>query len=151
MEIKSLFDKDAYQDILARIETLSPDSQRQWGKMTAAQAMAHCQRSLHVSISDKPVPRMFIGRLLGWAFKHKLYDEVPWKPGLLTAPDFRVTEERELETEKQRLIQMIRQFHEAGAAGIGKHPHPMFGMLTSEQWAKGMWKHINHHLLQFGV
>jgi hypothetical protein len=29
--------------------------------------------------------------------------------------------------------------------------HPVFGKLTKEQWSKATWKHIDHHLKQFGV
>lgn len=48
MEVKDLFDPAVKQEILDRINKLTPQSQRQWGKMDVAQMLAHCQMPLGV-------------------------------------------------------------------------------------------------------
>lgn len=151
MEVKNLFDDAVFRETLVRLDQLTPSSQRQWGKMTVSQMLAHCKQAFKVPLSDKPMPRMFIGRLFGWAIKKKLYDDSPWKPGLPTAPDFRIRDERDFDTEKRELLVLVNRFHELGPTGAGKYPHPMFGRYTPEQWGKSMWKHLDHHLRQFGV
>jgi len=130
---------------------LSPQTQRQWGKMDAAQMLAHCKEAFKVPLSDKKMPRMFIGLLLGWAFKKKLYNESPWKKNLPTAPNFIIKGSRDFEKEKQGLIDLINQFHNGGPYNVGRFPHPMFGSFTTEQWGQSMYKHVDHHLQQFGV
>ncbi|MFD1127776.1 DUF1569 domain-containing protein [Paenibacillus provencensis] len=30
------------------------------------------------------------------------------------------------------------------------NPHPFFGKLTSEEWSIGLYKHLDHHLKEFG-
>ena len=149
--MKNLFDKDSYIEIVSRINALTPETQRQWGKMNAAQMLAHCKEAFKVPLSDKKMPRMFIGLLLGWAIKKKLYNEEPWKRNLPTAPNFIIKDERDFEKEKLELVAMINRFHHEGPGNVGKYPHPMFGSFTSEQWGKSMYKHLDHHLKQFNV
>jgi hypothetical protein len=57
----------------------------------------------------------------------------------------------EFKTERSRLIAAIESFASQGPAGCCRHPHPFFGPLNPEQWAILMYKHIDHHLRQFGV
>ena len=56
MEVKNLFDDIAYHEILERLHKLSPNSQRQWGKMQVAQMLAHCKQAFKVPLTEKPMP-----------------------------------------------------------------------------------------------
>lgn len=149
--MKNLFDKDTYDEILQRLNTLDPQSQRQWGKMDVAQMLAHCKEAFKVPLSDKKMPRIFLGLLLGWTMKSKLYNEDPWKRNLPTAPNFIIKDQRDFNKEKSELSSMTEQFHQLGPDKVGRFPHPFFGTLTPEQWGKSMYKHLDHHLNQFGV
>ena len=151
MKVKNLFDSVVYNEILQRINNLTSSSVGGWGKMSVAQMLAHCKEAFKVPLSDKPLPRLFIGRLLGWTAKSKLYKEKPWGKNLPTAPNFLIKDERNFEDEKRQLVELINSFHTMGAGKVGKYPHPFFGTLTSEQWGLSMWKHLDHHLRQFGV
>lgn len=149
--MKSLFDKDSYEEIIRRMNALTPDTQRQWGKMEVAQMLAHCKEAFKVPLNNKKMPRMFIGLLLSWMMKSKLYNEEPWKKNLPTAPNFIIKDQRDLNTEKKELAELITKFYSAGHGNVGKFPHPFFGTLSQEQWGKSMYKHLDHHLMQFGV
>jgi len=149
--MKNLFDKDCYDEISRRLNALTPASQRQWGKMDAAQMLAHCKAAFTVPLTDKKIPRNFLGLLIGWMVKAKLYNDSPWKKNLPTAPNFIIKGERDFEKEKQELFDLVNQFYTGGPANVGKFPHPMFGTYTSEQWGQSMYKHLDHHLRQFGV
>ncbi|MCX6313213.1 MAG: DUF1569 domain-containing protein [Sphingobacteriales bacterium] len=149
--MKNLFDESVHQEIFQRIKSLSAESQRQWGKMDAAQMLAHCIEAFKVPLSDKKMPRMFLGLMLGWAIKPKLYNESPWQKNLPTAPNFIIKESRNFEAERTALLELVQKFYDGRNGGVGKFPHPMFGTLTQEQWGKSMYKHLDHHLKQFGV
>ena len=149
--MKNLFDKAVYNEITGRVNKLSPASGRQWGKMNVAQMVAHCIEIFKVPLSKEKIPRIFMGRLIGWMIKSKLYDESPWKQSLPTAPGFRIKDERNFSEEKNKLTEVISKFYNAGPDGISKYPHPFFGQFTAEQWGKSMYKHLDHHLKQFGV
>jgi hypothetical protein len=149
--MKSLFDQLTHQEVSDRINKLSAASQRHWGKMDVAQMLAHCKAAFSVPLSEKKMPRSFLGLVVGWAIKKKLYNDEPWKRNLPTAPNFKIKDQRDFETEKQELIGLINKFYTLGPDKVGLFPHPMFGSYSSEQWGQSMYKHLDHHLTQFGV
>ncbi len=151
MEVKNLFDNSTFDEIVARMNQLDASSQRLWGKMKAAQMLAHCKEAFKVPLSSKKIPRSVMGILFGWMMKSKLYNESPWSKNLPTASNFRIKDDRNFEVEKNDLLSMITNFHMRGALGIGDKIHPMFGKIAAENWGKSMWKHVDHHLRQFGV
>jgi len=148
MEVKNLFNPVVKQDIVARINKLTAQSQRQWGKMDVAQMLAHCQMPLGVATGDHKLKGGFFLRLVGPLFKTQLYNDKPFKRDLPTDNSFKITNVRDFERERQKLLQMINDFSEKSMSG---EPHPFFGKLTKEQWSRGTWKHLDHHLQQFGV
>ena len=62
-----------------------------------------------------------------------------------------VEDEPDLETERARLCGLVERFAAASPAGCTTHPHAFFGRLTPVEWAVLMYKHLDHHLRQFGV
>ena len=148
MEVKNLFDATVKQEIIDRINKLTPESQRQWGKMDVAQMLAHCQMPLGVATGKHKLKGSGFLKLVGPLFKGLLFNNKPFKKNLGTDKSFIMTTPKEFEKEKSGLIQMINDFSEVTMSG---EPHPIFGKLTKEQWSKGTWKHLDHHLMQFGV
>jgi hypothetical protein len=149
--MKNLLDTETYLELNSRLQKLQPDSKALWGKMTVAQMLAHVSKAYNVPLSETAIPRMFIGRLLGWAIKPMMYNDKPWKQNLPTAPSFIITDEKDFNKELLNQLNMVELFHHSKPENIGRHPHPMFGTFTTEQWGKAMYKHLNHHLEQFGV
>ena len=148
MEVKSLFDATVKQEIIDRLNKLTPQSQRQWGKMDVAQMLAHCQMPLGVATGKHKLKGSGFLKLVGPLFKGLLFNNKPFKKNLGTDKSFIMTTPKEFEKEKSGLIQMINDF---SASSMTDEPHPIFGKLTKEQWSKGTWKHLDHHLMQFGV
>jgi transposase InsO family protein len=62
-----------------------------------------------------------------------------------------VADDRDLKMEQQRLSGLIDRFAAAGPHGCTKHPHSFFGHLTPQEWALLQYKHLDHHLRQFGA
>ena len=148
MEVKNLFDTAVKQEIIDRINRLTPQSQRQWGKMDVGQMLAHCQAPLGVAVGKHTLKRNFFLSLIGPLFKKQLYNDNPFKRNLPTDKSFIMSDSKDFEKEKQGLIQMINSFSETA---MSDSPHPFFGKLTKDEWSKGTWKHLDHHLQQFGV
>lgn len=150
--MKHLFDADTVSEVKARIARLAPTSLRQWGRMSAAQAVAHCALGIEVAMGDQRPPRVLVGRLFGPIVKRlALKDDAPMRRNSPTVPGMLVTEERELDAERRRLLQLVERFAAAGPAGCTTHPHSFFGRLTPEEWAVLQYKHLDHHLRQFAV
>ena len=147
----NLYEAAAVKSIHERLSRLSPDSQRQWGKMSAGQTAAHCAVGLEMALGDKKPPRMFLGRLLGWLAKPSALGEKPFAKNSPTSPEFIIPGERDLSRERERLRALIDRFAGAGPSGCTAHPHSFFGPLSPQEWSVLMYKHLDHHLRQFGV
>jgi hypothetical protein len=149
--MKNLFQTEAVDEIVRRINTLTPNSTRQWGKMEVAQMLAHCTASMEVATGEKSPPRMFIGRILGSFFKSSFTNDKPLQKNAPTDKSFLVIDQRNFEKEKAKLLDIVKRFSAGGPEKVTRHPHSFFGKLKPMQWATGMYKHLDHHLKQFGV
>ena len=149
MEIKNLYDASVKQGIIDRIHKLTAQTQRQWGKMDVAQMLAHVQEPIHVAFGKRELKGHWLLKLIGPLFKSKLYDSQPYKQGLPTDRSYVMTGTiKEFEKEKQQLLELIHNFHESNVIDAR---HPVFGKFTKDQWGLATWKHLDHHLRQFGV
>lgn len=150
--MKNLFDVVLANQIKQRTDRLRTDSERQWGKMTVAQAISHCGSALEMALGETRPPRALIGRLIGSAIKPKvLGDDEQFRRNSGTAKELLVSGERDLDAERARLCSLIDRFVSGGPTVCTTHPHPFFGSLTPAEWAVLMYKHLDHHLRQFGV
>jgi hypothetical protein len=149
--MRNLFQPETLEEIKQRIEKLQPNSLRLWGKMEAAQMLAHCSAAMEVAVGDKHPSRIFIGRIIGPFFKSAFTNEKPFRKGTPTDKSFLVIDQRNFVKEKSRLLELTQRFSKGGAAKVTSHPHSFFGRLTPAEWGTGMYKHLDHHLRQFGV
>src|SRR5580704_17995536 len=126
--MKSLFDAATGEEIKRRLAQLSSDSPGQWGKMNVAQAVAHCCKGLEMAVGDLRPPRVFIGRILGPIVKPlALRDDEPMRKNSPTAQDLVVADDRNFETEREKLRGLVDRFGKSGPEGCTAHPHPFFG------------------------
>ena len=150
--MKNLFDPARVEEVKQRIACLQPDSERQWGKMNAPQAVEHCSRGLELALGERLPPRMLLGRILGRVIKPMVFgNDEPMRRNTPTVKGLAIQDERDLANERTRLYGMIDRFVAAGPKGCTTHPHSFFGTLTPGEWAILMYKHLDHHLRQFGV
>ena len=149
--MKNLFDAARVEEVKQRIARLRPDSQRQWGKMNAPQAVAHCSRGLELALGNLRPPRVLLGRIMG-QIKPKVFEnDEPLRGNTPTVKGLVIQDERDLAKERGLLYGMIDRFVAAGPKGCTTHPHSFFGPLTPQEWAILTYKHLDHHLRQFGV
>ena len=151
--MQSLFTDEGLQGIHKRISQLSPDSPARWGKMNVGQMLAHCQAPLNVGIGSHALGKYnFILRAIGRMVKKSLVkDETPYKKNQPTDKSFVVADSRNFDAEKAKLIDSVNKFSTAGKQGSLGGNHPFFGKMTLEEWDRLQWKHLDHHLRQFGA
>ena len=149
---RNLFQAERVDEIKSRIQQLRPDSTRQWGKMSVAQMLAHCSAGIEMAVGEIRPPRALIGRIIGPAVKRvAVRDEEPMRRNSPTSKELVMTGDFDFESERERLGILIDRFVAAGPSGCTDHPHAFFGPLTPEEWAILMYKHLDHHLRQFGT
>ena len=148
--MKSLFQPADRDALLARLEALQPECTRQWGKMDPAQMLCHCAIALETGTGDRPMKQKLIGKILMPFFRSRILGERPFGRNSPTDPTFVVSGARDFAAERTRLTGLIHRFVELGEAAAGKHTHAFFGKMTGQEWGELMYKHIDHHLRQFG-
>lgn len=150
--MKSVFNQADTAALVARINRLSPSSKGLWGKMSVSQMLAHCNVTYEMVYEDKhPRPNPLLKLVLKLLVKNKVVSETPYKKNGPTAPAFKVKDDKDFEKEKERLIAHIEKTQGLGEGHFdGKESHS-FGRLTKTEWNNMFYKHLDHHLTQFGV
>ena len=151
--MKNLFEKAYVDEVKERIARLTPASQPQWGSMDVVQTVAHCSAGLDMAMGAvqpkrAPAPAKFLGLLIKPLV---LNNDKPMRRNSPSSPELLAPAQGDLHQECAQLRQRIERFATDRDAICTPHPHPFFGPLTPGQWAVLMYKHLDHHLRQFGV
>lgn len=147
----SLYDSATLKSVRSRLAAVCATSPRQWGKMTPAQALAHCRIALEIAAGDRISKQKFIFKLISLPFRKGMLGDQPFSKDGPTGPDLIVKDERELETERRKLDEILVRFSSGGKAAADGRTHGFLGALTGDEWGRYMWKHLDHHFRQFSV
>lgn len=152
MNLLNTFDPATTVSTLNRLDKLSNTTKPQWGKMNAAQMMAHLSIPYDYAYGKKENKPSFFGKLMLKLFvKNTVVGDKPYSKNSRTSPDFIVADERDFEKEKARLIANIKETEAKGTAYFEGKDSGAFGKLTSRQWSVQFYKHLDHHFTQFGI
>ena len=148
--MKNILNEADYSEIRNRIQIVSGSDIRLWGKMEIQQMIVHCTRQLKLAvgeISSNQQGSSFLRSKLG---KWLLFSNIPWPKGADTPDEmsaeiasFSLTD---IETEKRELLSYLEKVREQKLLKT----HPFFGELNRKEWARLIYKHLDHHLKQFG-
>lgn len=152
MALPNIFTKDVAENVIRRINQLKPDTQPEWGKMNVAQMLAHCNVTYEMTYENKhPKPNFLMKLILKTFIKNVVTSEAPYKRNTRTAPAFLITDPRNFEAERKRLIDYISKTQQLGENHFDQKESHSFGKLNKEEWNNMFYKHLDHHLQQFGV
>ena len=150
--LPNVFQAETISALHARIDNLSAGSAALWGKMNVSQMLAHCCIPFEQALGMRSDgPNLFMKLLLRAFFKKSMVNEVPYRQNLPTSPSFVIDDERNIEAERRRLKMLIGQFSELGSAAFEGKKQISLGSLSALEWNNLMYKHLDHHLRQFGV
>ncbi|MCT4198826.1 DUF1569 domain-containing protein [Elizabethkingia anophelis] len=149
--IKNLLKEEVSDSIIARVKNLSAVHKSEWGEMTASEMLLHCnscnRQILEESRGDKKTTiKQYLLRVLALYiapnFKKNIKGELTHvTKGKANASDF--------EELRNKFILLI------GIFPANDHPltlsHPAFGNISTNEWGIAAYKHMDHHLRQFGV
>ena len=151
LRMKNLYQPEAVDELLGRLDRLQPTAERQWGKMDVAQMMAHCSAAMDLASGQMVRPQILLGRIIGPFVRSMYSNDRPFSRNGPTDTKLVISDPRDFNRERDLLKAKIRQFQQGGEAGCTTHPHPFFGKLKPLEWSTGMYKHLDHHLRQFGA
>jgi Protein of unknown function (DUF1569) len=146
----SMRDATARAELLGRLDQLRPESKAQWGKMTAAQMLAHLSDALRMSLGDLHVEPKNVPIARFWPVKQLMLHVLPFPKNAPTADELKSREPVGFEEEREALRQLLVRMDPASGSKRAS-VHPIFGAMTLEDWGALGYKHFDHHLRQFGV
>jgi hypothetical protein len=150
--MKNIFEKSVTDELINRINQLTIESKPNWGKMSVDQMLAHCNVTYEFEFEDKhPKPKGFKKWIIKILAKNIVVGDKPYKKNSRTAPEFLMTDPKNFETEKSRLITYLTKTQELGEDHFDNKDSHSFGVLTKTEWSNLFYKHLDHHLNQFGV
>jgi len=153
MALPNIYDPSVSSQLIGRIKKLTPESLPIWGKMNVSQMLAHCNVSYEYVYERgkyKPAPG-FMKLIMKLFVKNAVVSEKPYKQNSPTGPDFKVSGTQNFEKEKERLIGFIEKTSTLGPPYFENKESHSFGKLTAKEWSNMFYKHLDHHLKQFGV
>jgi hypothetical protein len=152
MALPNIFSTEVSDDVVNRINKLTASTPALWGTMTVSQMLAHCCVTYEMVYENKhPKPNFILSIILKAFIKGVVTGEKPYKKSSQTAPPFIITDERNFEKEKKRLIDFIYKTQQLGDKHFDYKESLSFGKLNMQQWNNMFYKHLNHHLSQFGA
>jgi len=150
--MKDIFDSNITQEVVERINKLTPETSAQWGKMHVAQMLAHCSVAYEMIYEDKHAPVKGLKKILvKMLIKPLVVGSKPYKKNIRTAPAFVVTDTKIFDSERGRLIAFIERTQKLGRVHFENKDSNSFGPLSANEWNSMLYKHLDHHLTQFGA
>ena len=150
--MKNIFDPVVTAEVISRINKLQPSTQPQWGKMSVDQMLAHCNVTYEMAFENKhKKPNGFTQFLLKLFVKNTVVSDKPYKRNSKTAPQFLISDAKNFQAEKERLRGYLNKTQNLGASYFDGRTSHSFGKLTKQEWNNMFYKHLDHHLTQFGV
>ncbi len=150
--LRNIFEKDTVDEVIGRINKLTPESEPLWGTMSVGKMLAHCCVTYEMVYTDKhPKPNGIMKFILKLLVKKGVVSDKPYPKNGKTAPQFLIKEEKDFEFEKNRLIGYIIKSKDRGTEFFEGLESPSFGPMTWKEWNNLFYKHLDHHLSQFGV
>ncbi len=152
MALPSIFETKTTESILSRLNHLTNTTQPLWGKMNAAQMLAHLNVAYDIDSgkikSETPALMKFMLKLF---LKPILVNEKPYKKNSRTAPTFLISTEKDFEKEKKSLIDNILESQNNGREYYEGRESNSVGKMNANEWSNMYYKHIEHHFSQFGI
>jgi hypothetical protein len=149
--MKSILNETDKAELIERINKLTEDKIPDWGKMNVSQMLTHCTVSVKIALGEiTPELKeeyMRIGRLV----KDKVFETEVFSKDLPTSKEFLVSEDGKFEICRDTFIDYINKFSDTCSDSNKQESHPFLGELTMKEWGALIWKHSNHHLVQFGA
>ena len=148
---KNLFDSETAQQIIDRVQKLQPTSKARWGSMNATEMLLHanmCNEEIFSGAqpAGKTTYKQYLLRILALyiapKFKKNIKgDGLKETTGKIDAASFKM--------QQQQFMQLIRRFPQH--KDPVKLTHIAFGNISTNEWGIAAYKHMDHHLRQFGV
>ena len=151
MENKNLYNTEVYDECIKRINKITQHAQGLWGKMDSAQMFAHCAEIVETTNGKEIKGTPFLVKLFASMIRKMVVNDKPYKKNTQTHPQYKQTAPKNFEEEKLKLLNALEVFYTMDKSVAEKIKHTLFGTMTLDERGWSMYKHLDHHLTQFGA
>jgi hypothetical protein len=148
MAVGTFLNDEDRSRILQRLQRVRPDAQPAWGTLTAPRMVCHLADQLRVALGDVPCKptHTFVTRTL---VKFMVVNTgfAPPRGKIQTAPEMLASKPAAWAADLAACVALAQRVGTGSARAV----HPAFGPLSPEEWGRLCWKHMDHHLVQFGA
>jgi hypothetical protein len=150
LAMKTLLHPADRDEILRRISGVRAESQRRWGKMSAAQMICHLSDSFRTALGEKSVsPNTNLFRR---TVMRRLALALPvWPHGVKTRPEVDQQQGGTRPAEFAADVAQLKTLFDRYCAAPQFSDHPMMGPMSKSERMRWAYQHMNHHLRQFGA
>jgi hypothetical protein len=152
--MKTLARSDCTAELIRRLQSLRPDSERRWGRMNVHQMVCHLGDACRMALGRKHVSDdtgLLKRTLIKWL---ALYVPLRWRPGIVTRPEIDQqvsgTSPSDFAADIEEAGSLLKAIAARGLSGPWPD-HPVFGRMSAADWLRWAYLHTDHHLRQFGV
>lgn len=147
----SLRDPRGRRSILDRLAALTPGHARLWGRMRPEQLLPHLASGLRLALGERKLNGTPPGGVLGAVKRRLAIHILPWPKGKIESPPGAFsTPSLGWEQDRQVVTELIERFAVTPPDKLADI-HPSFGRMTGRDWDVLQYRHLDHHLRQFGV
>ena len=152
MLMQNIFEEAVVEEQIARIKRLASTTKPQWGVMTVDQMLAHVNVP-YIMVYENTIPRpnWLLRKVLTAFVKNKVVGPDAYGRNTPTAPVFKMKGAKNFAVEQAKLIAYVRRVQQDGEQTFDGKESASFGPLTTAEWNVMFYKHLDHHLTQFGV
>ena len=147
--MKSIWQDEDRRAINERVGKLAWDRRAEWGKFTAPKMICHLAESLKMAMGDlKVAPRRVPIRYP--PLKQFIVYLAPFPKGVPTAPELLARTPSEWTNDVADVQALLARAGSSRTTDTWPE-HPAFGKLSRRAWGVLIYRHMDHHLKQFGA
>lgn len=153
-----LTDKSSFleTEMFILLDGLATDHKNQWGKMNAQQMLEHVRDFFMVSTDelhfDLAVPEEYLPKYREFLLSDKEFKENTKAPSSVLGEEPLPLRFNNIDEAKKALRMAVNHFFKYFKLNPeAKTLHPAFGELGFDDWVLLHYKHVTHHLRQFGL
>ena len=146
----SILNENDRTAISSRMQSLSAASTARWGKMTVTEMLQHLRLSAQMTVGELKVESSNKRAFQVFPLKHLILYVLPFPKGAPTAPELYPGPAAHFEEERAAVLALLDRIGVGPREGAGT-AHPLFGPLSWREWGAVTYKHVDHHLKQFGA
>jgi hypothetical protein len=150
MPLRTLLHERDRDVLRARLARLAPGSRPSWGSLDAHRMLCHIADALRLATGEVVAASLGKRAFQRFPLKHLLLHLLPIPRNVRTVPELLVAQPADFDDDRQRVIALLLRIGAGPTTGPGPE-HPLFGLLSRAQWCRLAYRHVDHHLRQFGV